>query len=167
MDDFMAKLAPAEDEPGLEQLSLEVARIAGQLALLAEREALQRTRRAMAEGEAPQVDRRFVRSLIRDRGRRSLWFAPDFRHPGWSIMLELFARRLEGRSIRISDLATVTGVAATTVLRWVDTLAGQNLVVRRESEGHARGVCVDISEDGARRMHLYLSAALGTLGAVG
>jgi hypothetical protein len=160
VDDFMAKLAAAlEEVPSLEQLSLEVSRIAAQLALLAEREALARAHGAVGGGE-PIIDARFVRALIGDRARRSLWFAPDFRHPGWSIMLELFARRLEGRPIRQGDLAPATGVSPSTMLRWVEVLAAQDLLVRRKAEDHARGVLVELSEDGTRRMHGYLSAAL-------
>lgn len=160
MEEFLAELAAAlDDEPSLEQLSLEVSRIAAQLALLAEREALARAHGAFGGGE-PKITARFVRALTRDRARRSLWFAPDFRHPGWSIMLELFARRLEGRSIRQGDLAPATGVPASTMLRWVDVLVEQDLLVRLKAEDHARGVLVELSEDGTRRMHGYLTAAL-------
>lgn len=159
VEEMMAILAAPDEEPlpSLEALSREVAQIAAQLRLLADQEALARAE-AGQSGAAPAIDARVIRAAIRIRRMRPLSFGIPLTNPGWLIMLELYACRLEGRSLRLNRVAALTGVAPTTVLRWVQTLTDEGLAARRE-EG-PRNVRLELTDDGAARMAAYMAAGM-------
>lgn len=155
----MAILAAPDGEPlpSLEALSLEVARIAAQLALLADREAFAAA--TGTKGDAtPAINARIVRAAIRIRQMRPVCFGLALTNPGWSMMLELYACRLEHRPMPLKRIAAQTGIAPTTALRWIEVLAGQGLIVR--CKHGPRNVCIELTEDGAARMAGYWTAGM-------
>jgi DNA-binding MarR family transcriptional regulator len=108
---------------------------------------------------APALDSEFVRSLIRERQRRSAAFGADlFANPVWDMMLDLLAARLEGRAVRTSSLCIAAGVPGTTALRWIRELTERGLFVRVPDPLDGRGILIELSNDAAERLLAHLAA---------
>jgi len=94
----------------------------------------------------PVPSRRLVEDLIRLRGRRSELFEGDlFSDPPWDILVALLHGELSGGRLSIGDLAKATGIAQTTVMRWLATLADQRLIVRRPDHYDSRRVYIELT----------------------
>jgi len=122
---------PPDQQASLEKLSRDAARLAEALARAAADEAQREAARASRiRVTAPQV-----RRLIEARRRRAARFALGPGNAAWSLMLELFAARLEGRRHSLSQLAAAAGIAPTTALRAIETLERAGLAERRPAPG--------------------------------
>ncbi len=102
----------------LEDLSLELVRIAALLAWLAERDAARRESPAPGPAEAAETELARVEAAIAARRARSAVFGLDLDNPGWSLMLELYRARLEGRDPTAARLATDARLSMSTLARW-------------------------------------------------
>lgn len=114
--------------------------------------------RPAAGGESPagSISAAFVRSIIRDRAIRGQFFDQHlFSDPAWGILLELFAVRCEGTRVSVSKLSVAAGLPCTTVLRWLDKLQSERLIVRAQDPLDRRRVWVDLSELGSTAMRNY------------
>jgi len=149
--------APSSPAPTLREVSREVSRIAARLERLAEAEALGRR---FPQPEAA-IDSGLVRSVIAARRLRAEMVGLGPADPAWSLMLELFALRLEQGRVTLTALGVAAGVAPTTALRWTEALCADGICVRRRDPARSRYIFIDLSDDAAARMHEHLSAALG------
>ncbi|HEX9964303.1 MAG TPA: hypothetical protein VGB04_04895 [Allosphingosinicella sp.] len=140
--------------PTLELLALDACRLAAGLVEAAEAEALRR--RAGLGGVA--VTPRFVRALIAARQLRTEHFgpllAPD---TGWSVMLALYAARLEGWELTQAQLAEAAGTA--TLQTRLPALEARGLIARRPDREDGRGWIVTLTDEAAAKMHHYLQEA--------
>jgi hypothetical protein len=102
----------------LEDLSLELVRIAALLAWLAERDAARRESPATGPAEAAETALRRLEAAIAARRARSAVFGLDLDNPGWNLMLELYRARLEGREPSAARLATDARLSMSTLARW-------------------------------------------------
>jgi hypothetical protein len=145
----------AEDVgPALERLALDCCRLAAGLAEAAESEAL---RRRTGLGRIP-VSARHVRALIAARQLRPDRFgallAPD---SGWSLMLVLYAARLEGWELSETQLAEAAGTAS--VRTRLPALEARGFLHRRPDPEDPRQTLVALTDEAAAKMRAYLQEA--------
>lgn len=123
---------------------------------LAEVEAL----RTLALGQCSEITGTTVRSIIAARRIRDDHFWPSMNEAAWSLLLELFANRLEGERRDVAGLSAATGLSPDSCLHWIDWLAGRGVVFRNRRVEPGEMGLVDLTDTGADRMHDYLMAAL-------
>ncbi|MEA3042670.1 MAG: hypothetical protein QOH47_508 [Sphingomonadales bacterium] len=138
----------------LADASKELASLVPILRRLAESESL----RNIAQGHSFEITSASVRSVITARRLRDEYFWPAMSENAWSLLLELFASRLDGRHLDIAGLSAATQLSTDSALHWIDWIAARGLVSRKYAEGDdAR---VDLTDAGADRMRAYLLASL-------
>jgi MarR family protein len=129
---------------------------AARLRRLAEAEEL----RALAAEGGPEANAAQVRALV---AARRLWGdATGLGHggdPAWAILMELLARRLEGRRIAIGALAEAADLAPTTSLRCLARLRAAGLIARRPHPQDERTVIVDLTDEAEDRLRAWLAGA--------
>lgn len=111
------------------------------------------------EGEGP-VTVAALRAVIAARRLRRDHFAFVAGDPVWSLLLELYAARLERRRIGQNRLAAAAGVPATTAFRMTRLLMEEGLVTATEDPADRRLVILALTDQAAERMRAYLHTAL-------
>ena len=100
-----------------------------------------------------------VRRTMRARTTRAEYFPSDlFSDPAWDMLLDLALARLTGKRVSVSSLCLAAGVPATTALRRLDDLCAANMTTRLPDVADGRRKFVELTDDGARRMLLYLES---------
>lgn len=145
----------AEDcGPALEPIALDACRLAAALVEAAEAEAL---RRRTGHGGIA-ISARFVRALIAARQLRPERFgallAPE---TGWSIMLALYAARLEGWDLDETRLAEAAGTA--TLRTRLPALEAKGFIERRPDPEDPNETLVSLTDEAAAKMRDYLQEA--------
>jgi predicted transcriptional regulator len=79
-------------------------------------------------------------------------------NPGWDMLLDLMSALVAGRDVPVSSACVAAGVPATTALRMVNALVDAGFIKRRPDPRDGRRVLVDLTEDGRRRMEIFLKA---------
>jgi DNA-binding MarR family transcriptional regulator len=97
------------------------------------------------------------------RRRKQLFPNSLFSDPAWDILVALYKTHLAQRRLTISNLGNITGVPATTTLRWVSCLVDRKLAVRTDDPLDNRRVYVSLSPDGIALMERYCGELDGTL----
>lgn len=151
----------ASDRGGerLRQLSDEVSRIASTLARLST-EPHDRQRRAspVSIEEVPHVSADVVRSVIRARRLRNLYFQDDlFADPAWDMLLDLLQAEIAQLRVPVSSLCIAAAVPATTALRWLKTMTDQGIFRRRADPHDGRRVFVELSPEASVAMRRYFA----------
>lgn len=123
---------------------------------LAEVEAL----RNLALGQSSTITCAAIRSIIAARRLRDKHFWPSMNETAWTLLLELFARRLEGERLDANGLSAATEIPIAAVLHWIAWLAGRGVVFRGVGEREGEIALIDLTDAGADRMRAYLAAAL-------
>lgn len=101
-----------------------------------------------------------IRDLIKLRRLREQHFPADlFADPGWDILLDLFAAKLEGKSVSVSSLCIAAAVPPTTGLRWITTMTEHGALVRRQDPNDARRVFIELSADSEERLRAFFRDA--------
>jgi hypothetical protein len=140
--------------PALGPLALDACRLAAALVEVAEAEAL---RRGTGLGRIA-VSARHVRALIAARQLRPERFgallAPD---TGWSLMLALYAARLEGWELSEAQLAEAAGIAS--VQTRLPALEAKGFLTRRPDPEDPRATLVTLTDETAEKMRDYLQEA--------
>ncbi len=148
-----------DNQAVLQQLSDEVARIAGMLSALAEEDGGGETVVAETEDGSP-IDAVMIRSIIRARRLRDRFFRGGlFADPAWDMLLDLMAARLERNRVAVSSLCIAAAVPPTTALRWIKALTEKGLFVRSADPADGRRVYIELSDEAARALTAYLRAA--------
>ena len=145
-----------EAGPALELLSLDACRLAARLVEAAEAEALRR----MTDHGRIALTARFVRTLIAARRLRSERLGPALApEPGWSLLLALYAARLEGRAPSLAALTRTAAAPGATVHGRLVALEAAGLVERRRDPARGRGTIVRLTDVAAGKIHDYLREA--------
>jgi hypothetical protein len=106
-----------------------------------------------------------LRLLIEIRSIRFRQFGTaSSANPGWDMLLDLMSARLSGRQVPVSSAGVAARVPATTALRMVNGLVESGFVRRRPDPSDGRRVLVDLTEDGRRRMDVFLRAVARLIG---
>lgn len=99
---------------------------------------------------------RTVRDLLLARANRANHFNSRlFSDPAWDILLELYYSELKQKRVSVSKLGIGARLPLTTVLRWLDALRKEGLIVRRPDPLDGRRVFVALSQAGSQAMQLY------------
>jgi hypothetical protein len=110
-------------------------------------------------------DSAMVRNLIKLRRMREQHFPADlFADPGWDILLDLFAAKLEGKSVSVSSLCIAAAVPPTTALRWITSMTENGVLVRRQDPNDARRVFIELAPDSEERLRAYFRNIAGKTG---
>ncbi len=161
----------------LRQLADEVARIAKVLSSLsgspAGRNALPGTPAAMpgdghkgfvtepaSPPETPLPDPADIRLMLKLRRLRESFFdSALFADPGWDMLLDLMAARLEGKRVAVSSLCIAAAVPPTTALRWIKAMTDHDLFERQADPADGRRIFMRLSDKAADGMTRYFAAA--------
>jgi hypothetical protein len=101
-----------------------------------------------------------IRNLIKLRRLRERHFPTGlFADPGWDILLDLYAAKLEGKAVSVSSLCIAAAVPPTTGLRWITTMTEHGELVRRQDPNDARRVFVELSADSEERLIAFFKDA--------
>ena len=104
-------------------------------------------------------DPELLRDIIRARRLRAQFFGHGlFADPAWDILLDLFAARMEGRSVAVSSLCIAAAVPATTALRWIRQLTDQALLRRVADPQDGRRVFIELTDSAVATMSAYFAA---------
>ena len=93
--------------------------------------------------------------LAARRGREAALGRELFSDPAWDILLELYAARVGGRRMSLSDLARAIDIPQSTVARWITALAERGLVVSSRDRDETR-LWIDLSPHGLAEMKRLL-----------
>ena len=143
----------------LRQLSEEVSRIASTLARLSAGPASRLVaEEAPVTAEAPPISAETVRSVIRARRLRARYFQEDlFADPAWDMLLDLLQAEIAQLRVPVSSLCIAASVPATTALRWLKTMVGQGLFIRRSDPHDGRRVFVELAPEASSAMRRYFA----------
>jgi len=136
------------------EVSQELASLLPMLRRLAEAEAV----RDLALGHSFEITSGTLRSIIASRRLRDEHFWPAMDDNAWSVLLELFANRLEGRRPDLAGLSAATELPIDSVLHWIDWIAARGMVSRKYAD--AENALIDLTDEGADRMRSFLLKTL-------
>lgn len=111
---------------------------------------------------APSADQllSIARNIFSIRERRRDFLSDSLLgEPAWDLMLALYIASLEGRPVSVSNLAAVSGVPATTALRWLGKLKEQGFARQRRNQLDGRVKLLTLEAEGHARMTAFLSDA--------
>jgi DNA-binding MarR family transcriptional regulator len=100
-----------------------------------------------------------VRAIIAARWLRREFLGADVGESEWSLMLELYAARLEGRDIHQTGLAVAAGLPQTTALHATRRLLAAGIFEAAPDPRDKRRLLIRLSEATAGRIGAYLGAA--------
>jgi hypothetical protein len=118
------------------------------------------TLRDLALGQCSELTAASVRSIITARRLRDGYFWPLMNDAAWSLMLELFAKGLEGERLDVNALSVATDIPIDTTLHWVDWLTGRGMVLRNGQAQDPESALVSLTDAGSDEMRAYLLASL-------
>ena len=105
-----------------------------------------------------------VRTIIAFRSLRRRYLGFDPADAAWSMMLELYASQLEGRSLSQTRLGTAAGVPQTTALQIIRRLLDAGIFTREPDPDDRRVLMIGLSDQAAKRMRAFLVATHGMAG---
>lgn len=142
--------------PTLELLTFDACRLAAGLVEAAEAERLRR----MTDHGRIALTARFVQSLIAARRLRSKRLGPALApEPGWSLLLVLYAARLDQAELTLAALTKAAAAPTATVHGRLRALEALGLLERRPDPTRRRGTIVRLTDEAAARIHDYLREA--------
>jgi hypothetical protein len=100
-----------------------------------------------------------IRAILAVRRLRDECFGAAVGDHGWSVLLEAYAARLDGRQSPMTGLGLAAGIARSTAHRRVAWLLDRGLLVRHPNPGNRRTAFVAPSDEAADRIAAYLAAA--------
>jgi DNA-binding MarR family transcriptional regulator len=111
-------------------------------------------------GGPQNVSGRLVHAICELRRSRHAFFPGKLLGDGmWDVLLRLYAAHLDQHRLSISRLTRETGIAATTVLRWLASLDQAGLIERTDDPNDYRRVFVELSDEGADAMNRFFAAS--------
>ncbi|HEV2866377.1 MAG TPA: hypothetical protein VGX37_07665 [Allosphingosinicella sp.] len=111
-------------------------------------------------GEPPfDVSAQRVRAIIAARWLRREYLGFEPGDAEWSLILELYAARLEGRRVNQTGLGVAAGVAQTTTLQATRRLIADGVFAARKDRRDKRVLLITLSDAAANRVRDYLAAA--------
>src|SRR6185437_9631738 len=153
----LSDVASDRNADRLRQLSDEVSRIASTLARLsAGPGSAPRPTQTLPGADIPLVSADSIRSVIRARRLRARYFSEDlFADPAWDMLLDLLQAEIAQLRVPVSSLCIAAAVPATTALRWLKTMVGNGLFIRRADPHDGRRVFVELAPEASSAMRRY------------
>jgi hypothetical protein len=155
----LSDIASDQNAARLRQLSDEVSRIAATLARLSTGPAAAaRPPEPATRQDVPEVSAETVRSVIRARRLRARYFPQEmFADPAWDMLLDLLQAEIAQLRVPVSSLCIAAAVPATTALRWLKTMVGEGLFVRRADPHDGRRVFVELAPQTSDALRRYFA----------
>jgi len=155
----LSDVASDQNAARLRQLSDEVSRIAATLARLSTGPAPPaRQVEAPPKQDLPEVSADTVRAVIRARRLRARYFPEDmFADPAWDMLLDLLQAEIAQLRVPVSSLCIAAAVPATTALRWLKTMVGEGMFVRRADPHDGRRVFVELAPQTSHALRRYFA----------
>jgi hypothetical protein len=155
----LSDIASDKNAARLRQLSDEVSRIAATLSRLSTGpSAVQRPAPAAPVADLPQLSADTVRAVIRARRVRARYFSEElFADPAWDMLLDLLQAEIAHLRVPVSSLCIAAAVPATTALRWLKTMVGEGLFVRRADPHDGRRVFVELAPEASQALRRYFA----------
>lgn len=94
------------------------------------------------------------------RRRRNFLPAELFGEPGWDILLDLFAAKLQNRNISVSSSCIAADVPPTTALRWIKMMEQIGIIDRSINSSDMRVSWVKLSDSAEKMMNDYFVSSL-------
>lgn len=110
----------------------------------------------------PELARRAQLLLLWRRRRTDMFDAAMFDEPAWDGLLALYMAERGHLTLSVASIAEQVGVRLHIMMRWVDYLDEQGLVVREADQSHGRPGFVRLSDKGRSDLEHYLAATLAT-----
>jgi DNA-binding MarR family transcriptional regulator len=107
-----------------------------------------------------ELARRAHLLLLWRRRRMDVFDAAMFDEPAWDGLLALYMSEQARLTLSAASLAEQTGVRLHIMVRWIDYLEEERLVVRGPDQAHGRPGFVRLSDKGRSDLEAYLSATL-------
>jgi DNA-binding MarR family transcriptional regulator len=102
-----------------------------------------------------------ARLTFANRSLRSEFFNKDmFGEAAWDMLLALYVAEHSGTRHTVSGLASLSGVATTTALRWLDFLQTEELVARQSNPIDRRVFYIELTDKGREGLDAYFSALM-------
>lgn len=114
-----------------------------------------------SSGEPMPVTARTVRSIIAARWLRREYLGFEATDSEWSLILELYAARLEGRRVHQTGLCVAAGVAQATAVSATRRLIEAGIFATEPDRSDGRKLLIALTPSAAERLHAYLTAAAG------
>jgi DNA-binding MarR family transcriptional regulator len=99
------------------------------------------------------------RAILERRKRAEMFGTAMFGEPAWEMLLILYVEQNNLR-LTIARLTQLSGASATTVLRWLEYLEGEELIRRYAHPVDARSSFVGMTDRGLQALDLYFSETL-------
>ena len=102
-----------------------------------------------------------ARLTFANRSLRAEFFNKDmFGEAAWDMLLALYVAEQSGTRHTVSGLASLSGVATTTALRWLHFLQTQELVARQSNPVDRRVFYIELTDKGREGLDAYFSATM-------
>lgn len=139
------------------QLSEEVSRIASTLAGLSLRlEAPFNEDDPAPDANGPDVSESAVRWLIRARQQRKLYLPNElFADPAWDMLLDLLHAEITKRKVSVSSLCIASAVAASTAVRWINSMVDQGVLIRQPDPSDGRRIFIELAPEVSAGLRRY------------
>lgn len=106
----------------------------------------------------------FARQLIKAEQLRHSVLEAHFSASEWLVLLELFIATEEGRTMSITDMGVIEGLARSTALGIVADMTRKGLLVRQPDPGDGRRYYLSINEALHHRINGFLFSLMVYLG---
>jgi DNA-binding MarR family transcriptional regulator len=102
-----------------------------------------------------------ARLTFANRSLRYEFFNKDmFGEAAWDMLLALYVAEQSGTRHTVSGLASLSGVATTTALRWLNFLQTEELVARQSNPIDRRVFYIELTDKGREGLDAYFSALM-------
>lgn len=99
-----------------------------------------------------------ARKLLAERKMRDESLGPGlFTDPAWDILLALYVGKLQQVRLKLTAVVEESGVPATTVLRWINTLGERGFIIRSNHPTDARCNLIELTDEAASRVTAYIN----------
>lgn len=116
--------------------------------------------RNLVHARDPELNGPMVRSIIAARRLRDDHFWPLMNETAWTLLLEVYANRLEGQRLDVAGLSGATEVPLASCRHWIDWLHGRGMIFRNARLEDEEAAPVDLTDAAADEMRAYLLASL-------
>jgi hypothetical protein len=113
----------------------------------------------ISTGQPPNLVGTYVRAMIALRAARGRYLGFDANDATWSMILELYAARQDGKRVHQTRLGVVAGVPQTTALSVTRKMLRAGIFTRATDPDDKRLLLLGLSDDTAGRIDRYLAAA--------
>lgn len=139
---------------------IEISRVLEETACLVRRHAEYNELRNAPSNEASSQETAAlrVRAIITARRLRRQYFGFEATDALWSMMLELYAARLEYRSLHQTEVGVAAGVPQTTALRITRRMLARGVFTTAVDPNDKRLLVIRLSHPAAERIAAYLAA---------